>query len=295
MSQAACSALLGIILIGTLLQPLQCVRTGSAQEELRPLSAGSEDSSQSLMDKVLSLRKLSDDVATKQETKDRCLEFADALGIGKLGPSHANQSRAMELLASRGTVFPIRDSEHRISCSYGIDSGNESATTDTNLSAFVDVEDSTWSARGSRWLGGRALRSDPEPMNNTLGVDVLETNIIASPESRPSTADGSAGDAMKNIGASVADAALEQGKWMMDNTAAAKEACVGCLFVWRKIHSAVDQSAGPDTISKMFEQTCAYMPPCFFDACDAMFSQQEAMVQDYLADVSFWDMCIYSG
>jgi hypothetical protein len=132
----------------------------------------------------------------------------------------------------------------------------------------------------------------------------------------------------------------------------------------------------------MFEQTCAYMPPCFFDACDAMFSQQvracvacvvcacacahvrvrvrvrlcvcvcarvcmrvrcvcacvcsarnkqawvaaslllyagspprfercvfascmctrvacrrrpsqEAMVQDYLADVSFWDMCIY--
>ena len=39
---------------------------------------------------------------------------------------------------------------------------------------------------------------------------------------------------------------------MMDNTAAAKESCVGCLFVWRKIHSAVDQSAGPDTISKVF-------------------------------------------
>eukprot|EP00750_Incisomonas_marina_P021394 INCI4356.1.p1 GENE.INCI4356.1~~INCI4356.1.p1 ORF type:complete len:362 (-),score=54.32 INCI4356.1:621-1568(-) len=275
-----------------------------------------------MSDRVLTLEKLSYKVARKPETRAACLEFADALGIGHFGAALANETKVKEFMKKPLGVFPVRDRENRIACGFGFGNATVSSTdsgstlSDPALThdatVFVDVEDrvtlnvhSGILAHGlregkrlgntRRWLGNETLRSKPEPMKDTFGTGVLETELFKEPESGPSTADGSTSDALKSMGNSLAKAAVEQGKWMMDNTAAAKESCVGCLFVWRKIHSAVDQSAGPDTISKMFEQTCAYMPPCFFDSCDAMFSQQEAMVQDYLADVSFWDMCIYAG
>ena len=49
------------------------------------------------------------------------------------------------------------------------------------------------------------------------------------------------------------------------NTASQKENCVGCKFVWKKIHAGLDQSAGYDTVKNSFERVCMNMPDVFYD------------------------------
>ena len=71
--------------------------------------------------------------------------------------------------------------------------------------------------------------------------------------------------------------------------------CCGCRFVWRKAHSGLDQSAGYDKVKNAFERTCMNMPDVFYDVCDIMYDQEDEMVQDYLKNVSFKDMCMYAG
>ena len=55
------------------------------------------------------------------------------------------------------------------------------------------------------------------------------------------------------------------GNAFASNTASQKENCVGCKFVWKKIHAGLDQSAGYDTVKNTFERVCMNMPDVFYD------------------------------
>eukprot|EP00939_MAST-03C_sp_MAST-3C-sp1_P000803 g803.t1 len=83
------------------------------------------------------------------------------------------------------------------------------------------------------------------------------------------------------------------GNAFVSNTASQKENCVGCKFVWKKIHAGLDQSAGYDTVKNAFERVCMNMPDVFYDVCDMMYDQEDDMVQDYLNNVDFEKMCTY--
>jgi len=85
------------------------------------------------------------------------------------------------------------------------------------------------------------------------------------------------------------------GNAFVSNTASQKENCVGCKFVWKKIHAGLDQSAGYDTVKNAFERVCMNMPDVFYDVCDMMYDQEDDMVQDYLNNVDFEKMCTYVG
>ena len=74
-------------------------------------------------------------------------------------------------------------------------------------------------------------------------------------------------------------------------TAGDYEACAGCKFVWEKTHSLLDESAGYEAAKDAFERTCANVPDVFFDACDSMFDQEDAFIQDYLSGTGFSGMC----
>jgi hypothetical protein len=74
-------------------------------------------------------------------------------------------------------------------------------------------------------------------------------------------------------------------------TVAQIEACVGCVFVWEKTNSELDQSAGYEAVKDAFERTCAAMTPVFYDACDSMFENEDQLIQDYLANQAYTDMC----
>lgn len=79
------------------------------------------------------------------------------------------------------------------------------------------------------------------------------------------------------------------------NTPAQKENCVGCKYVWYKVHGGLDQSAGYDKVKNAFERVCMNMPDVFYDVCDIMYDQEDYMVQDYLKNVEFKEMCTYAG
>lgn len=152
-----------------------------------------------LSDKILTLERLSYNIARRPETRAACLEFADALGIGHFGTSLANETKVKEFMKVRQGVFPVRDRENRIACGFGLGSAIDSSTdlgatldesTSTNdATAFVDVEDRvTLKAHSGlftaglregkrlgntrRWLGNETLRSKPEPMRDTFGTGV---------------------------------------------------------------------------------------------------------------------------
>eukprot|EP00943_MAST-04B_sp_MAST-4B-sp1_P009489 g9489.t1 len=78
-------------------------------------------------------------------------------------------------------------------------------------------------------------------------------------------------------------------------TVAQIEACVGCVFVWEKANSELDQSAGYEAVKDAFERTCAAMTPVFYDVCDSMFENEDQMIQDYLANQGYTDMCVNVG
>ena len=179
---------------------------GSTGGVERPANANTS-ANETLSEKVLTLERLSDSVARRPETKTSCLELADALGIGHRGPSTRNETLAAQLASVPGAVFPVRDSEHRISCAYGL-TDNSSPTRSTEeahtrldessgVAAFVELKDSGRDAltlqtsskdrttagsgahvrisqrqRQRRWLGNDTMRSRPEPLRSTMGVGV---------------------------------------------------------------------------------------------------------------------------
>lgn len=48
-----------------------------------------------------------------------------------------------------------------------------------------------------------------------------------------------------------------------------RAACMGCMFVWGKVHAASDSSSGPADVKKSLEEVCSAMPDVFFDAVSA--------------------------
>ena len=67
------------------------------------------------------------------------------------------------------------------------------------------------------------------------------------------------------------------GNAFASNTASQKENCVGCKFVWKKIHAGLDQSAGYDTVKNTFERVCMNMPHVFYDVVCASLSLSLSM------------------
>jgi len=96
------------------------------------------------------------------------------------------------------------------------------------------------------------------------------------------------GDAISAVGGAMGGA-------VASNTASQKENCVGCKFVWKKIHAGLDQSAGYDTVKNSFERVCMNMPDVFYDVCDTMYDQESELVQDYLQNMDFTTICENAG
>lgn len=71
------------------------------------------------------------------------------------------------------------------------------------------------------------------------------------------------------------------------NTASQKENCVGCKFVWKKIHAGLDQSAGYDTVKNSFERVCMNMPDVFYDVVRLFLSLSLCRVKCVLNPQTF--------
>lgn len=76
---------------------------------------------------------------------------------------------------------------------------------------------------------------------------------------------------------------------------AMREACVGCVYIWHATNNQLDQSAGFEAVKDAFERTCASMPSVFFDPCDTMFENEEQMINEYLDNREFEEMCSNIG
>ena len=83
-----------------------------------------------------------------------CLELADALGTGRAGTAAANATKAVELISSPElTVFPFRDAENRISCSYGLaprtSETTQKQTQRHEADSLLEVDETL----SRRWIG----------------------------------------------------------------------------------------------------------------------------------------------
>mmetsp|Transcript_5872 Transcript_5872/g.18703 ORF Transcript_5872/g.18703 Transcript_5872/m.18703 type:complete len:144 (-) Transcript_5872:101-532(-) len=108
-------------------------------------------------------------------------------------------------------------------------------------------------------------------------------------------AEGIFGSIASGVGGALNAASSIAGGLANARTVSMKEGCVGCRFVWTKIHAGLDQSAGYTDVKARFEEVCASMPDVFFDVCDRMAAQQDQMIQDYLNGEEFKKMCTYAG
>jgi uncharacterized protein YfiM (DUF2279 family) len=70
-----------------------------------------------------------------------------------------------------------------------------------------------------------------------------------------------------------------------------RENCVGCQFIWSKVNALLDQSSGYEAVKDAFERTCANMPNVFYDVCDTMFDREDELIQMYLNNMKFKQMC----
>ena len=108
--------------------------TGTLQNSLQPLTfVGGANFMH-----VISVDDFPLDFAQTAHMKARCLDFASALGLGSRRGAHANETKALELL-KKGEIFPVQDTDERISCRYVLAQSAAGPATIARDTAFIDL------------------------------------------------------------------------------------------------------------------------------------------------------------
>lgn len=145
------------------------------------------------------------------------------------------------------------------------------------MSSFVALVAVLLTTATSTALPSTTTHQDKQPLVNSRSYHKEPSSLLdVADQGFVGAAMGSAaGAAMGGEVASVSD----------------RENCVGCQFIWSKVNALLDQSSGYEAVKDAFERTCANMPNVFYDVCDTMFDREDELIQMYLNNMKFKQMC----